>query len=313
MRTFKTHEEAMAFVDSLPWGTAAGTSRDPRMILKYAQAGAKIVTHGSNTKLARAGDPRNFYYSEQSGRSINALRIPNRSLEAYLPELKELKKRVNACGSELWVSFSAGDKFTPEEYEAANRVLFAEEAADVSDNNGSCPNLEVDGKLKPSVCFDVVAYQEYAAACRAGAGSNRISFKWAPVTDAGLQEKLIEAGKPYKPDYIDIANTIAGGYLEKPDGTPAIPGIRGGLAGSIMPPIITGMIIGMVPMLKGTNTKLLATGGVRHGRIAHKYLSLGAAGFRFNTELYRRDGNPDVILEIANGLVERLVERGLPD
>ncbi|MEK7155256.1 MAG: hypothetical protein AAB734_00070 [Patescibacteria group bacterium] len=310
MRTLKTFGQALDYVQALPWGTAAGTSRDARMILKYAQAGAKIVTHGSNTKLPRAGDPRNFYYDPETAWSINALRIPNRSLEKYIPELKTLKKEVNACGSELWVSFSAGDKFIPEEYEAANRVLFAEEAADVTDNNASCPNLEVDGKLKQSVCFDPVAYEEYAAACRAGAGTNKISFKWAPVTDSGLQEKLIEKGKPYKPDYIDIANTVAGGYLELRGGKPAIPGVRGGLAGSIMIPIISGMILGMKPMLKETGTKLLATGGVRSGEIAYGYLKLGADGFRFNTELYRRDGDPEVITEIGEGLAHHLLNMG---
>ena len=273
MRTLKTFGQALDYVQALPWGTAAGTSRDARMILKYAQAGAKIVTHGSNTKLPRAGDPRNFYYDPETAWSINALRIPNRSLEKYIPELKTLKKEVNACGSELWVSFSAGDKFIPEEYEAANRVLFAEEAADVTDNNASCPNLEVDGKLKQSDCFDPVAYEEYAAACRAGAGTNKISFKWAPVTDSGLQEKLIEKGKPYKPDYIDIANTVAGGYLELRGGKPAIPGVR--------------MSAGRPPCCDACNIPIVVEGYFRN---LHRIAPVGVSFSLYRAEAYQNRG-----------------------
>jgi|GEM_PF-4530727 len=308
MRTFSTIEKATEYVGTLPWGTAAGTSRDPRMILKYAQAGAKIVGHGSNTWESRAGDPNNFFYCTRSGNSGNALRLPNRSLRAYIPELKQLKKDVNAAGAELAVSFSAGDTFIAREYEDAMRILFEEEAADLGEANGSCPNVKTAaGKLKPAVCYDIGAYTELVAATRAGAGKNRIIIKWAPIPDPGFQEALVEAGKPYDPDYLELANTVAGCYFEDERGNPGLASVRGGGAGAMLDPIICGMILGVKPMLDGTGTKLIATGGVRNGKTAHDRLKLGADGFRFNTELYRRDGDPAVVTDIGADLARHLV------
>lgn len=318
MRTFKNEAEAFELVNTLPWGTAAGTTKDPRMAIRYAQAGAKIVTFGSITWDQRDGNKGdNFYYDERTGNSINALGIPNAGFNHYLPLLAELKKEVNALGAELWVSISAGNAFVPQEYEDMTVNLFAWEAADVVAGNFSCPNIEVNGKRKPVVCYDLQAYTEGIKAMRAASRGRPIAVKIAPITEASLLQDLVDTAKLANVAYIEMANTIPNCFLEKPDGTPAISVVRGGLAGAALIPQISGMIQIAKPRLDGSNTKLIAIGGVRDGSTAYHYLKQGADGFEFNTVLSARGGHPGVITKIITGdgetpgLLELLVEHGL--
>lgn len=320
MRTFQSRSEALAFIQTLPWGTAAGTSRDPKQILKYAQAGAKIVTHGSNTMAPRKGNEgNNFHYDSKSGRSLNSLGIPNQSLSAYLDTLTELKKAVNACGSELWVSISAGDSFSNYEYHAMTSALIHNSAADVVAGNTSCPNIVVNGNPKPAVCYDPDSFELAVSAMRSAAGSNRIAVKIAPITEANLLKKIVNIALAFDVDYLEVANTIGNCYFENEEGKPAIAMGRGGLAGSALIPLVTGMIQIIKPVIEGSKMKLIAIGGVHDGLSAYNYLRHGADGFQFATELYRRDGDPDVIQEIIVGdadvgkvgLLDYLVKYGL--
>lgn len=318
MRTFKDQEAALEFINSIPWGTAAGTTKDPRMAVKYAQAGAKIIHFGSITRDPRAGNPGdNFYFDAATGNSINAWGIPNRGFQAYLPELVELRKEINKHGAQLWVSISAGDSFDPGEYYEMTKQLFLHHAADVVSGNKSCPNIEVDGKRKPVVCFDLETFTQGVRAMRLAAGYNPIAIKIAPITETRLLSDLVDVCIQNGIEYIEGANTVGNCYLEKQDGKPAIAMIRGGGAGKMLTPIIEGMTLMVKSMIAGTNTKFIAVGGVQEGLDAYRLLKLGADGFEFNTALSARGGNPDVITELIfgsapiPGLVEILVERGL--
>lgn len=319
MRTFANEEDALNFVNTLPWGTAAGTCKDSRMALKYAQAGAKIVHFGSITWEPRAGNAGdNFYFDEKTGNSINAWGIPNRGFKAYLPELVELKPKINALGSELWVSISAGDSFNADEYGEMTAELVKHDAADVIGGNKSCPNIEVGGKRKPVVCFDLDAFRDGVQAMCDMAGDKRIAIKIAPITEARLLDDLVQVCIDEVADYIEGANTMPNCYMEKPDGTPAITMKRGGGAGRMLDPVIKGMTTMIVPRLKGTKTKFIAIGGILYGEHAYEQLRLGAHGFEFNTALSARGGSPEVITDIIRGvdhegLLGILVDRGLPD
>ncbi len=320
MRTFHSVSQALAFVQTLPWGTAAGTSRDPKQILKYAQAGARIVTHGSVTMAPRKGnDGNNFYYDEKSRNSLNSLGIPNQSLGAYLPTLHELKKVVNKHGSELWVSISAGDAFVKGEYFKMTSDALREDAADVVVGNTSCPNIVVKDTPKPALCYDPQAYENAVSEMRSAAGLNRIGVKIAPITEARLLQRIVDISLDHNVQYLEVANTIGNCYLENESGKPAISMIRGGLAGAALIPLVTGMIQMIKRHIQGRELKVIAVGGVRDGYTAYQYLRHGADGFQFATELYRRDGDPEVIHEIIFGdadvgklgLVDYLVKYGL--
>lgn len=318
MRTFLDEHDAMEFLDRVPWGTAAGTTKDPAMALKYAQAGAKIVQFGSITWEPRPGNPgENFYYEAKTHTSINALGLPNRGFSGYFQSLQKLKPHINELGSELWVSISAGNSYDPLEYQAMAHALYVQGCADVVAANFSCPNVEVNGKRKPVVCYDIEAYARGVEMMRQAANGRPFAVKWAPITEASLLAELTEVTLLHGAAYIEIANTIGNCFLENEKGHPAISVVRGGLAGAPLIPLVSGMIQMVKPKLAGTDTKLIAIGGVRNGETAYHYLKQGADGFEFNTALSAAGGNPDVIQHILlgddddPGLVEILVERGL--
>ncbi len=325
MRTFVNQDEALDFVThELPWGAAAGTCKDLATAKKYAQAGFPIVSWGSTTTLARAGNAGdNFYYDEETGNSVNAWGIPNKGNAAYLHEMAQAKRAVNAEGSRLLASISAGDKFDPQEYYDMAVDINKHDAADIIEGNKSCGNMKVGDEYKPIVCYDIPAFTSGVTALRQGAGDKQTSIKLTPTTERRFLIKNVEICVDLGIDYIVLANTIPNSYLEKPDGTPGITMVRGGLAGRALRPIVTGMLQMAAPVVKGTKTKLLAAGGVEDGKSAYQYLRHGANGFVFSTLLWRNNFNPKCGQEIIFGtegpgsrsvsLLDLLVQYGLPD
>lgn len=322
MRTFENQDAALAFVtDQVAWGNAAGTCKDAGTARKFAETGMPMVMFGSVTAKPREGNEgENFWYDERTGDSINALGLPNKGLDAYLQELQGVKPLVNAIGGKLWVSISAGDAFDADEYYKMTKRLAEEGAADGVEGNFSCPNVEVGGKRKPVVCFDLEAFRAGVNALCEGAalGGLPFSVKIAPITEARLLADLVGHCVDVRADFVVGANTAGNCYLEKPDGTPAIAMKRGGGAGRMLRPVIRGMTQMVSPMLKGTGTKFLAVGGIASGKDAYDSLCDGAHGFAFNTALSRAGNKPYVVEEIIvgregqPGLLDHLVEKGLP-
>jgi dihydroorotate dehydrogenase len=283
------------------------------------------VVFGSITKQPRAGNAgNNFYYDHKTGNSINSWGIPNKGIEAYLPELPAIKKQVNNHGARLWVSISAGDAFSAFEYEEMAGALERADAADVIEGNFSCSNMVVDGKPKPNVCYDVETFAAGVQGLGCHARLKKAAAKIAPITEPVILRGLVEACVRYDIDYLVVANTLGHCYLEDEHDKPAITMRRGGLAGKALRPIVKGMIQMIVPMLKGTRTKLIAVGGIEQGKDAYEYLELGAHGFMFNTALTWRNYDPrfaeDLIskddgdyMTRSSALVHRLMDDGLPD
>lgn len=324
MRRFKDRDEALEFVTKeLLWGVAAGVCKDSALARKYAQAGIPIVSYGSITKLPRAGNAGGNFFCDERGNSINAWGIPNKGFDEHLSELPQLRKDINSLGSQLWASISAGDKFDPDEYNYMALHLRNDKAADVVEGNFSCGNMKVGDHFKPIVCYDLPSFRDGVAALKRGAGDLKTSAKLTPTTERRFLIANVEICLEHGIDYIVLANTIPNSYLEKPDGSPAITMGLGGLGGAALRPMVTGMIKIIAPMLKGTNTKLIAAGGVFDGASAYHYLKHGAHGFVCSTLLWRSNFRPECMQEIImskqtdylykTDLLDWLVEQGLPD
>lgn len=326
MRAFRDTDEALAFVtNEVAWGNAAGTCKDAATARRFAETGMPHVMFGSVTMAARAGNPGdNFYWDPRTGDSINALGLPNKGLEGYLEELQSIKSVVNAIGGKLWVSISAGDAFSAREYHDMAKRLLNEDAADGIEGNFSCPNVEVGGKRKPVVCFDLEAFHAgVMELCEgAGFGNAPVAVKIAPITEARLLADLIGQCVDCRVEYVVGANTIGNCYMETPEGAPAIAMKRGGGAGRMLRSVIRGMTQMAAAQLKDTGTKFVAVGGIESGKDAYDSLCDGAGGFAFNTALSRNANKPWVIERIIlgvhghegePGLVDLLVEKGLPN
>lgn len=277
------------------------------------------VMFGSITQRPRTGNPGdNFYYDEHSDCSVNALGIPNKGIDGY-PELPAVASAVRGSGAHAWVSVSAGDRFDEHEYGAMAHRLDRDDAADVIEGNFSCGNMVLpDGSRKPIVCYDFDEFDAGVGALVAGAGKRKTAAKLTPLSEPSILHKNVALCLQHEVDYIVMANTVPNCYFAL-DGKPAIAMVRGGMGGRGVRPIIKGMLLMAAPQVKGTKTKLIATGGVGCGADAYEYLALGAQGFQCNTALTRRHNDPRVMQEIicgsdgAPGLVDLLVEHGLPD
>lgn len=322
MRTF-TQDKALAFVQNeLLWGAAAGSCRTADRARRYAEAGMRIVPSGSDTMLKRGGNPGDNFYCDEDGNSINALGIPSPGIDVALSEIKKSRKEANRFGAQSWASISAGNEFIADEYHDMAHLLEQNNAADVIGGNFSCGNMVLpDGTYKPIVCYDLGAFEDGVQALAAGAGNKKTEVKLTPTTERRFLIANVEICLKYGIDYITMANTVPNCYLEKPDGTPGISMVLGGGGGKMLIPIVTGMLKMTVPMLKGTNTKVIAAGGVDCGAVAYHYLKHKAAGFVFGTALWKRNFDPRVGQEIIMGdesrnlpgLVDLLVKHGLPD
>lgn len=320
-RTFADEEEALAFVMSIPWGAAAGACKDRKLANDYAEAGMTVTGYGSMAKLSRAGNPgNNFYCDPVTGDSINAWGIPDRGITAHMEDLHETRREVNAKGSQLWGSISAGDSFDDQEYYDMARLMADKDAADVAEGNFSCGNIKVGDQYKPVVCYDLPLFDRGVRALKAGAGRLKTAVKLTPTTERRFLFGNVESCLKHGIDYIIMANTIPNSYLEKEDGTPAIDMVRGGLGGRALIPVVTGMIQLSLPLLAGTKTKIIAAGGVEFGRDAYHYLRQGVHGFVFSTLLWKNDFDPKVAHKVIygdpdrneEGLLKYLVAYGLP-
>lgn len=323
MRTFKNKDEALKFItNEMPWGLGAGACRDAKLARKFAQAGIPIVSYGSLTVEPRAGNPGDNFYIDRHGNSINAWGIPNKGFDAHLEELPRLRRDLENAGSQLWVSVSAGNTFEPAEYEAMARILYYKQAAHVVEGNMSCGNMKVGDVYKPIVCYDLDLFEKGVAALKKGAGPLKTSVKLTPTTERRFLIANVEVCLKHGIDYIMLANTVPNSYLEREDGSHGISMVRGGLGGAGLMPIVTGMVQMVAPMLKHTDTKLIAMGGVRNGSTAYHYLKHGAHGFMCTTLLWANNFDPkslqDVVMHPGDlmtkgGLLDYLVEHGLPE
>lgn len=313
MSSLVSESEALSYISSIPIGNAAGVSRNPKLLLNYGEVGTTYVTFGSTTREPRAGNPGdNFYYDEQSGAAINALGIPDAGILAHLPTLKALRRQCEEVGTKLVVSISAGNAFDADEYAWMAQKLVAEGAAHIIEGNFACPNIEVNGKRKPVVCYNASDFEAGVMALRRGAGDQPIAAKISPITEDSSLGTLVDICLKWGVDVIVAANTVPHSFLEKQDGSPAIAMGRGGLSGAPLRPMVSGMIKTIMPQLVGRNTKLIAVGGIASGEDAYRYLRLGAHGISIATELYRHGGDPKVLARIAYELVECILAHGLP-
>ncbi len=330
MRTFPTRDDALAYLQTeVPWGNAAGCCKSEREVRRYSEAGMKRVEYGSILPHQWDGNPGdNVAHDPASGASINSRGIPDAGIDAQLAHLPALRLLANRNGAQFWVNISASPKkpVDPNDYYMMARKLRESGACDGITANKSCGNLMFEGKRKPIICYDKLLYEDCVVALKQGAGDLPVAEKIAPITDPGVLETLVDIDVRRGVEWIVAANTFANCYLEDTGGHPLIPMVLGGLGGDWLRPVVRGMTKLIVPMLKGTSTKLQVVGGIKTGPHAYWCLANGAHSFGFNTVLTENDYDPMVIEQMMlgipgvpglgeniPGLLDLLVECGLPD
>lgn len=308
MRSFKNSDEALRFLESIPWGNAAGTCRRAEIALDFAEIKIPAVMFGSITKEERMGNMGgNFSYNPETGNSKNNDGLTNGGIKKYMDILPGLRQRINKEGSKLWVSISAGENYIPDEYKEMGQTLVISNAADVMEGNFSCPNVLVGGKRKIPICFSLDDFRKGVRALREGASGIPIAAKISPIIDECFLGRLTDICIKENVNYIVCSNTKNSR--------------SGGLGGQILKPLVSRMIQIISPLTRGTNTKIIAVGGIEKAIDAYNYLYWGGGevvGFQFNTAFTRRNEDPGFIggLIIGKddepGLVDLLVDRGLP-
>jgi dihydroorotate dehydrogenase (NAD+) catalytic subunit len=165
--------------------------------------------------------------------------------------------------------------------------------------NISCPNVKVGGVAfgaYPDSAWEVVrAVRERT--------SKHLMVKLSPnVTDITEIASSVEAAGA---DSISLINTITGMAIDIETRQPKLANITGGLSGPAIKPIALRMVW---QVAQTVNIPVIGIGGIMTAADALEFLIVGAVAVQIGTANFV---NPNVTIEIIDGIESYLMERGI--
>jgi len=161
------------------------------------------------------------------------------------------------------------------------------------EENISCPNIEGGGMLFGQ---QEIRTHQVVSAVREAALNKFLIVKLTPnVTNiAEIAEMAEKAGA----DAISLINTVTAMSIDVKTRRPKIAKVIGGLSGPAIKPIGVKMVYQAAQAVK---ISIIAMGGIETAEDAAEYIMAGASAVAVGTALFK---NPNVIIEIYNGLLE---------
>ncbi len=258
------------------------------LMKRVIDAGAGAITTKSIGPRPRKGYKNPSIVEIDSGTFINSVGLGNPGIEAFISEIKEIKKH----DFPLIVSVF-GD--TNESY--LNVATKAEQAgADAIEINISCPHAEVasigiDDRLTYSL---VKALKEKL--------SKPLFVKLNPnVTDMG---KIALAAEKGGADAVIAINTLTAMIIDTNTKRPILSHGSGGLSGKAIHSIAVKKVYDLYKLLK---IPIIGCGGADSWKDVVEFLLAGASAVQIGTALYQ---GVEVISEINKGLINYLKENG---
>ena len=232
---------------------------------------------------------------ETCGGMLNSIGLQNVGLRGFLEEklpwLRPLAVPVivNLFGN------------TVEEYGELAAALDGQEGIDALEINISCPNVKAGGMAfgsDPKMAFEVVA------AVRSRTDLPVITKLTPNVTDVTVTARAAEdAGT----DILSLINTVAGMAVDVQTRRPRLANVVGGLSGPAIKPIALRQVWQVVQVSK---VPVIGLGGIVCVEDALEFLLVGAKAVQVGTANFI---NPQVTLEIIDGLENYLRQQGLTD
>jgi len=268
------------------------------LLKRVYDSGAGAVVTKSLGPTARPGHI-NPTVVEVEGGILNAMGLPNPSVESYLPELQELKHQ----SVKVVASFFAS---TVDEFQSSAKALCGA-GADALELNLSCPN--VGGE--PGMCAaDPISVERVTAAVKQVATAP-VFVKLSPnVTDiAGIAVAAEKGGA----DGITAVNTLKAMAIDADFRRPILTNVTGGLSGPALKSVALRCVWEIAEAVK---VPIIGCGGVTYWRDAVEFMLAGASAVEIGTgvmyegfEVYGRvnDGIAKYLVENKFGSVKEIV------
>lgn len=232
--------------------------------------------------------------AETYGGMLNAVGLQNPGIDMFverdIPYLAKYDTRiiVNVCGR------------TTEDYcEVVKRL--ASQPVDMLEINISCPNVEQGG-----IAFGQNAKSVEAITKEVKKHAKQpIIMKLSPnVTDIAEMARAAEAGGA---DALSLINTITGMKIDIRSRKFALANKTGGLSGPAIHPIAVRMVY---QAAQAVNIPIIGMGGILTAEDAIEMMLAGASAVSVGTANFR---NPQVTMEIAQGICDYMEEYGVED
>jgi dihydroorotate dehydrogenase (NAD+) catalytic subunit len=249
-----------------------------------------IVVKGTTLRPRPGNTGRRI--AETPAGMLNAIGLENPGIEEFLttilPKLAdyEVPVIVNISGN------------TVEEYGELAHLLSVPGVAGI-EINISCPNVKQGG-----IAFGIDAASAAAVVSRVKANTCLpVIPKLSPnVTDIVAMAKAVEdAGA----DAISLINTLMGMAIDIHTWRPVLGNIVGGLSGPAVKPVALRMVW---QVAKAVKVPVIGMGGIMTAQDAIEFLLAGASAIAVGTANFV---NPRASVEIADGIKDYMVERGL--
>lgn len=278
-----------------PVMTASGTfgyGEEFSLYVDLEKIGA-FVTKGLSLK-PRAGNPTPRIV-ETPGGMLNAIGLQNVGIDAFIQKKVPFLRSVNTPAIANFFGY------TPDEYaELASRLDAIPEVAAL-EVNISCPNVKQGGIVfgtDPGCAASVVT------ACRA-ATKKTLIVKLSPnVTDI---VEMAQACEGAGADALSVINTLTGMAIDLERRRPVLANVTGGLSGPAIKPIALRMVWQVARAVK---VPVIGIGGIMSATDALEFILAGATAVQVGTASFV---NPAAAQEIAEGMEQWLVERGIAD
>jgi len=252
-----------------------------------------VVVKGISLEPRPGNPPPRIW--ETCGGMLNSIGLQNVGLRGFLEEklpwLRPLAVPVivNLFGN------------TVEEYGELAAALDGQEGIDGLEINISCPNVKAGGMAfgsDPKMAFEVVS------AVRSRTDLPVITKLTPNVTDVTVTARAAEdAGT----DILSLINTVAGMAVDVQTRRPRLANVVGGLSGPAIKPIALRQVWQVVQVSK---VPVIGLGGIVCVEDALEFLLVGAKAVQVGTANFV---NPQVTLEIIDGLENYLRQQGLTD
>lgn len=225
---------------------------------------------------------------------LNAIGLQNPGVDHFLARILPLIKDYNF---KTIVNISGN---TVEDYaKLANKLNV--EGVDALEINISCPNVKKGGLAfgtQPEMAASVVE------AVRAETDMSLITKLSPNVADiTSIARAVEEAGT----DVISLINTLLGMKIDIHNQEPILANKMGGLSGPAIKPVAVRMVY---QVAQAVEVPLIGMGGISNADDAIEFLLAGASAISVGTANFV---NPEVTMEILDGIESYLVEQGYED
>jgi dihydroorotate dehydrogenase len=288
----------------IPIGLGAGVYKKPEQLSNdFLACAAESATMGSDTLLARKGNPDpTYYFDEKTGNSYNAVGLRGEGTKITAQWLPDVKGRLYGANKRLRQSLAPTKPGDMREMLNQLAIMPFRTLVDQYEFNAACPNHRDGEKLHDVLVCDPIALRELLEETKGfGLKREQRALKIAPDTEEDMLRRIFDLCEEFDIGAIVSSNTRR---VSTPvvDGKAMISVAFCGQAGTALlePGIAQMKLLAKIREEYRSKMRLIGCGGISQGGHARRYEEAGADELQIVTG-YLQYG-PRVFEEILVGM-----------